>query len=45
MVRDNEGRLAVMELELIEPELWLRCHPPAADSFAAGVAALLADHS
>ena len=45
MVRDNDGRLAVMELELIEPELWLRYHPPAAEAFAAGVVAFLADHS
>jgi len=45
MVRDNDGRMAVMELELIEPELWLRFHPPAADAFAAGVGAFLADHS
>lgn len=44
MVRDNDGRLAVMELELIEPELWLRFHPPAADAFAAGVCAFLAEH-
>jgi glutathione synthase/RimK-type ligase-like ATP-grasp enzyme len=41
MVRDNEGRLAVMELELIEPELWLRHHPPAADVLAQGLAAYL----
>jgi len=45
MLRDNDGRLAVMELELIEPELWLRYHPPAAEAFAAGVVAFLADHS
>lgn len=45
MVRDNEGRLAVMELELIEPELWLRLHPSAAESFADAVAAFLADGS
>lgn len=43
MVRDNDGRPAVMELELIEPELWLRVHPPAAERFAAGLAAFLAD--
>lgn len=43
LVRDNAGRLAVMELELIEPELWLRFHPPAADRFAAGVTVFLAD--
>jgi glutathione synthase/RimK-type ligase-like ATP-grasp enzyme len=28
---------AVMELELIEPELWLRFHPPAAAAFARGI--------
>lgn len=38
MVRDNEGAWAVMELELIEPELWLRNHPPAAEAFAEGIA-------
>jgi len=38
MVRDNEGRFAVMELEVIEPELWLRHHPPAADALAAAIA-------
>ncbi|QDU20954.1 ATP-grasp domain-containing protein [Urbifossiella limnaea] len=41
LVRNNAGQLAVMELELIEPELWLRHHPPAAEHFAAGVAAFL----
>lgn len=34
MIWDNEGRLAVSELELIEPELWFRNHPPAADHLA-----------
>ena len=43
LVRDNDGRLAIMELELIEPELWIRLHPPAAESFAAGIAAFLND--
>jgi glutathione synthase/RimK-type ligase-like ATP-grasp enzyme len=38
LVRDNEDRWAVMELELIEPELWLRNHPPAAAAFAAAIA-------
>ncbi len=38
MVRDNEGRLAIMELELIEPELWLRHNPPAAKEMAAAIA-------
>ena len=41
MVRDNVGRLAVMELELIEPELWLRFHPPAAERFAECLIAFL----
>ncbi|CAN5259121.1 hypothetical protein BH23BAC3_BH23BAC3_11750 [soil metagenome] len=34
MVQDNRGSWQVMELELIEPELWLRYHPPAAEKFA-----------
>ena len=42
MVRDNEGRYAVMELELVEPELWYRQHPPAAAGFAGALAARLA---
>jgi glutathione synthase/RimK-type ligase-like ATP-grasp enzyme len=40
-VRDNYGRLAVMELELIEPELFFRFRPEAAQNLAAGVNALL----
>lgn len=39
MVRLDDGSLAVMELELVEPELWLRLHPPAADALAAAIAA------
>jgi glutathione synthase/RimK-type ligase-like ATP-grasp enzyme len=42
MVRDDEGRLAVMELELIEPELWLRNHPPAATALAEAIGKVLA---
>ena len=34
MVRNSRGSWQVMELELIEPELWLRYHPPAAERFA-----------
>ena len=34
MVRNNRGSWQVMELELIEPELWLRYHPNAAERFA-----------
>lgn len=37
MIRDNEGALAVMELELVEPELWFRLHPPAAEALAEGL--------
>lgn len=37
MVRCDNGRLAIMELELIEPELWLRQHPSAADDFAQAI--------
>ncbi|GAB6060804.1 ATP-grasp domain-containing protein [Desulfonatronum parangueonense] len=43
MVRCDDGRLAVMELELIEPELWLRHHPPAANNLAQTIAQYLAD--
>lgn len=32
--RDNDGNLALAELELIEPELWFRNHPEAADVLA-----------
>lgn len=41
LVRDNHGNFAVMELELIEPELWLRNHPPAATAFADGIAQIV----
>jgi hypothetical protein len=41
-VRDPGGRLRVMELELIEPELFFRFHEPAALALADLVAALLA---
>ncbi|MFM7160234.1 MAG: RimK family alpha-L-glutamate ligase [Planctomycetaceae bacterium] len=42
LVRDNQGGWAIMELELIEPELWLRNHPPAAQQLAQAVVAWLA---
>jgi glutathione synthase/RimK-type ligase-like ATP-grasp enzyme len=42
MVQCENGSLAIMELELIEPELWMRFHPPAATAFAHAVAASLA---
>lgn len=41
MVQIEPRRFAVMELELIEPELWLRYHPAAATAFAQAIAALL----
>lgn len=42
LVRDNAGELALMELELVEPELWLRMHPPAATIFADALVTALA---
>lgn len=41
LVRDPAGTPRIMELELIEPELWLRLHPPAAHAFASAIAARL----
>ncbi len=41
MIQDSRGGYAIMELELIEPELWLRFHPPAAVAFAEALAAFL----
>ncbi len=35
--RDNENALALAELELIEPELWFRHHPVAADILAKAI--------
>lgn len=43
MVRGNDGRSMIMELELIEPELWLRFHPAAAEAFADAIAATTLD--
>ncbi|MAD98158.1 MAG: hypothetical protein CMB99_12605 [Flavobacteriaceae bacterium] len=34
---DNSGNLALAELELIEPELWFRFHPKAAEELAYGI--------
>ena len=42
MVQDAQGQWRIMELELIEPELWLRYHPPAATAFAAALGDMLA---
>jgi len=41
LVQGTAGRLAVMELELIEPELWMRLRPEAATAFAAAIAAFI----
>jgi len=41
VIRNNNKQLAVTELELIEPELWFRFHPPAADKLAETVADIL----
>jgi glutathione synthase/RimK-type ligase-like ATP-grasp enzyme len=41
IVRGNNGQLMVMELELIEPELWLRFHPPSAPAMAGAIVKVL----
>lgn len=41
MVQDHNGQWSIMELELIEPELWLREHPPAAKNMAKAIAGLI----
>ncbi|CAM1361939.1 RimK-like ATP-grasp domain-containing protein [Tenacibaculum sediminilitoris] len=38
---DNNGKLAIAELELIEPELWFRNCPAAADKLAKGIKQLI----
>lgn len=40
-VADTRDGLLLMELELIEPTLWFRWHPPAADALAAAIAGQL----
>ena len=42
MVRDDDGELAVIELELIEPSLWLQHAPDGGASFVAAVREALA---
>ena len=42
LVRRADGAWAVMELELIEPELWLRRHPAAAAALAEAIVGRLA---
>jgi glutathione synthase/RimK-type ligase-like ATP-grasp enzyme len=41
MIRLNDGRLAVIELELIEPSLWLNLSPDRGASFTAAIAGAL----
>ena len=41
LIRDSRSRPLVSELELIEPELWFRLHPPAADRLAEAIVAHL----
>lgn len=38
IIRDNSNQLAVSELEMIEPELWFRYCPEAAQALADGIA-------
>lgn len=42
VVRGGDGGLQLMELELIEPELWLRTHPAAAQRMGRAIAERLA---
>jgi glutathione synthase/RimK-type ligase-like ATP-grasp enzyme len=42
MVRDNRGELAIIELELIEPSLWLQHAPDGGQSFVDAIRAALA---
>jgi glutathione synthase/RimK-type ligase-like ATP-grasp enzyme len=42
MVRDHNGKLAIIELELIEPALWLQHAPDGGESFAAALRSALA---
>lgn len=42
IIRDNHGQLALMEVEMIEPELFFRFKPEAADKLATGLARRLA---
>ncbi len=37
ILRNNQGQICLSELELIEPELWLRNYPPAAERMAAAL--------
>ncbi len=41
LVADEHGGWSIMELELIEPELWLRYQPESAKKFARAIAEML----
>jgi glutathione synthase/RimK-type ligase-like ATP-grasp enzyme len=41
LVFDNKGNLALSELELIEPEMWFRFNPAAANELAKGILNLM----
>lgn len=43
MVRDLEGDWALSELEMVEPELWFRHHPPAAQTLAKALSRRLSE--
>jgi|SRR5215217_4198524 len=41
LIWNNQNQLCVSELELIEPELWMRKFPAAAESFAEAITAMI----
>ena len=45
VVRGADGGLRLMELELVEPELFFRFHPPAAQALATAITAALGEDS
>ncbi|QNJ97164.1 ATP-grasp domain-containing protein [Constantimarinum furrinae] len=40
---DAQGNPMLSELEIFEPELWIRNYPPAADNFAEGIVRMMKD--
>ncbi len=45
IVRSDSGEMQLMELELVEPELWMRFAPESADRFAEAVVSRLKNNS
>ncbi len=43
VLRDNENKLSLCELEVFEPELWFRTHPSAVEVFADAVVKYIED--